>query len=268
MSEAYSAKVGGSLKLKLKGEKSSSSSKKKHSKKRKFDEVKQDGAKEDELQHGGAWEVSSHEQISGPVAIEMQDQMYIHGLDNGLFVLGSTHAPGEPPEANEILTAVKVNEKYFALKSGYGKYLSVNSAGLLIGRSDAIGEKEYFEVEFDYDYDGRKTYIKASNKGFLNVNSDGDIVAVLDKKSESMLRIRSIAKIEKNVNKNLPEEERSEDLRNVELNYVKKFQKFQDKRILLSKGDVHELDEAKKSGELHEKLLDRREKMKADRYCK
>lgn len=51
-------------------------------------------------------------------------------------------------------------------------------------------------------------------------------------------------------------------------NYSKKFQKFQDKRLRVNEGDVSELKRAKVDGNLHETLLDRRSKMKADRYCK
>lgn len=36
----------------------------------------------------------------------------------------------------------------------------------------------------------------------------------------------------------------------------------------ISKEDKTELDKAKNDGILHEALLDRRSKMKADRYCK
>lgn len=57
------------------------------------------------------------------------------------------------------------------------------------------------------------------------------------------------------------------DLNQVELNYVK-FQKFQDKKLRINKGDVKDLEKAKNEGYLHETLLDRRSKMKADRYCK
>lgn len=35
-----------------------------------------------------------------------------------------------------------------ALKSGYGKYLGVNSEGLVVGRSDAIGSREQWEPVF------------------------------------------------------------------------------------------------------------------------
>lgn len=52
------------------------------------------------------------------------------------------------------------------------------------------------------------------------------------------------------------------------VNYRKKFQKFQDKKLRLNDGGVVELKRAKMDGNLHETLLDRRSKMKADRYCK
>jgi protein FRG1 len=94
-------------------------------------------------------------------------------------------------------------------------------------------------------------------------------VALSDNKDGKDLRIYSLKKREANSSKKeLPEEERADDLKNVELNYVKKFQKFQDKKIKLSSGDVKDLHAAKDEGYLHEKLLDRREKMKSDRYCK
>lgn len=36
----------------------------------------------------------------------------------------------------------------------------------------------------------------------------------------------------------------------------------------INQGDVKDLERAKNEGSLHETLLDRRSKMKADRYCK
>lgn len=261
--------MGKTGKLKLKGE-GSSKEKSKKSKKRKSEDSKMDSRLEDEMNHAGGWCIERPSQITGTVFIEFKEYMYMHGLDNGLFVLGSPHDAAERPEVSELLTAVPIDDKHIAFKSAFGKYLSVNSHGLVIGRSDAIGPREYFIPEIDYDYDGRKVYLKASNEKYVNVNHDGDIVALSENKDESALTIRSLNKRDSknDLKKSLPEEEQSEDLKNVELNYVKKFQKFQDKKIKMCKEDVEELKTAKETGELHEKLLDRREKMKADRYCK
>lgn len=257
-------------KLMLKGETKSSRSKSKKSKKRKSDIMSSsDFQKADEKAHGGGWLVENFEHIIGSVFIEFKEFMYMHSLENGVFVIGAPHTAGDSPDQNEILTSIKVDENHIALKSAYGKYLSINSHGLVIGRSDAISPKEYFKVEIEYDYDGRKLYLKASNDKYLTVSSDGDIVANKTDKTDCELLIRSLNKREaNNSKKELPEEERADDLRNVELNYVKKFQKFQDKKIKLSKEDAKELSVAKETGILHEKLLDRREKMKSDRYCK
>ncbi len=60
-------------------------------------------------------------------------------------MLGAPHQPTERPEVSELLTAIPIDEKYVAFKSAYGKYLSINQNGLLIGRSDAIGNKGLFD---------------------------------------------------------------------------------------------------------------------------
>ena len=53
---------------------------------------------------------------------------------------------GEGPEAQEILTAIKISDTKIALKSGYDKYLSVeDGGGRVAGRSDAIGSREQWE---------------------------------------------------------------------------------------------------------------------------
>lgn len=48
----------------------------------------------------------------------------------------------------------------------------------------------------------------------------------------------------------------------------KMFQKFQDKKMRMIEGKQSQLKKAQKEGRLHETLLDRRAKTKADRYCK
>lgn len=50
--------------------------------------------------------------------------------------------------------------------------------------------------------------------------------------------------------------------------FRRKFQKFQDKKLKINVENRVQLEQAKTEGNLHETLLDRRSKMKADRYCK
>lgn len=40
---------------------------------------------------GGWWSVSNFGEITGSVAIEMQNNSYIHALDTGLFTVGAPH---------------------------------------------------------------------------------------------------------------------------------------------------------------------------------
>ena len=65
----------------------------------------------------------------------------------------------------------------------------------------------------------------------------------------------------------LAEKEKRGSVREYETNYVKMYQKFQDKKLKISKNSVKDLKVARKEGRFHEEMLDRREKMKSDRYC-
>ena len=85
-------------------------------------------------------------------------------------------------------------------------------------------------------------------------------------KSE-MIKVRTNGQREEDIEVYVPVEERGK-VGDIELNYVKKFQKFQDHKIRINNDAREELVKAKNQGYLHEALLDRRAKMKADRYCK
>ncbi|XP_026481956.1 protein FRG1 homolog [Ctenocephalides felis] len=249
-------------KLVLKGEKSKSK-KRKHSKtKEKITVIREDP---DAISHGGWWKTSVITEITGNVALEFGKQTYMKALDNGLFTLGAPHDEGDPPEPEEIFTAITINENKIALKSGYGKYLSVDKNGIVIGRSDAVGAMEQFEPIFE---DG-KTALLGPRNNFVAVDPEDDAIVALSKKAsaDEYVVIRTMNERENEEQIEVPSEEKG-NLKEVELNYVKKFQKFQDKKIKISSEDKKELKKAKKEGILHETMLDRRSKMKADRYCK
>ncbi|XP_045449898.1 protein FRG1 homolog [Melitaea cinxia] len=257
MADEYASVKRG--KLILKGDKPKAK-KRKHKKK---DKSEGDKIDEDCVKHAGWWKVEKIEDISGSIAIEFGNNSYVSALDNGLFTIGAPHGDGEGPSPEEIFTAFPAGDNKFALKSGYGKYLGVSKEGVVIGRSDAVGPMEQWEPVFQ---DGKTAILSSLNK-FMSINEEDDSVVASSQTAndKDVCNIRSNKSRE--VLKSVAVEEEG-DLNEVEVNYVKKFQKFQDKKLRLNDGGVVELKRAKIDGNLHETLLDRRSKMKADRYCK
>lgn len=260
MADSYKqVKVG---KLKLKG--SEDSSRKRKQKKRKRERDEEEPTDLDALRHGGWRKIDRFSEVSGNVALQTFRKSYIEALSSGLFTVGEIREDGgNSPAPVEVFTAVPLSDKKIALKSGYGKFMSVDMMGNVTGRSDAIGPQEQLECIFEEDRVALETY----NGCFLSVSDDGQISAPRKTVGEKeTFHIRTSATKVKISASSVPEGE--EELRNHEVSFVKKFQSFQDRNLRLSEEDTRKLKNARMQGTLHEEMLNRREKMKADRYCK
>ncbi|XP_016955186.1 protein FRG1 homolog [Drosophila biarmipes] len=252
-------------KLVLKGEKH------KKSKKRKKEKDEAGSSKkpkvvvdQDAVEHGGWWAAKTAADITGTVSIEFGDRCYLKAMDNGLFTLGAPHNAGDGPDPEEIFTVFLINDRKVAFKSGYGKYLKIEKDGMVTGRSEAVGSMEQWEPVFEEN----RMALLSETGHFMSIDPEDDACVALRKKvgQYEICKVRSNAARDVVIDTE-PKEEKG-DLGEVEKNYVKKFQKFQDKKMRINQNDVKELEDAKAQGSLHETLLDRRSKMKADRYCK
>lgn len=116
------------------------SKKRKHKKEKKEKSEKAEVIVDDDaISHGEWWKCKKLSEITGSIAIEFAEGQYVKSLDDGTFTIGIKHAKGDPPSFDEEFTAFIVNDSKIYIKSGYGKYLKVESNNVITGRSDAAG---------------------------------------------------------------------------------------------------------------------------------
>jgi protein FRG1 len=146
MAEYASVKKGS---LNLKGGRGSSFLKKKKRKKGGSDDIEEWMREPGAIKHGKWRRVRSFEEIKDRVILEMHTGQYLQALDNGYFALGDIRTEEDGPDDAEIFTLVVLSERKVALKSGYGRYIGVNTAGEVIGKSEAIAAREQWEPVFE-----------------------------------------------------------------------------------------------------------------------
>ncbi|XP_065183667.1 protein FRG1-like [Sycon ciliatum] len=259
----YVAKPG---KLWLKGEKKPKK-KKSHKRKHESDDeaAAADNAIEGEVLHETWRRVRDLVDVKGPVCLVSRTGAYIAAQDDGCFVEG---VPGEsekrPPNEAEEYLGYTVGDEKVALKSGYGKYMCTSSSGDVVGRSDAIGTREMWDPIFQ---DGLIAF-EGSNRRFMTVEESGKLMSTAEKVSDDAKFTLRTSKSKFKKAKTEVEKEYGKKLSNLEMEYVNRYQSFQDHHVIVTQKSRDELRGAREKGKLHESLLDRRAKMKSDRYCK
>ncbi|VDM97645.1 unnamed protein product [Onchocerca ochengi] len=156
-----------------------------------------------------------------------------------------------------------------SLKTGFGKYVGVDSEGNLIATADAVGTRERMIVVFQ---EGKTAIQSASNNLFLSMKPDAEgYIRITSRKAEAdeMIKLRTDAKKEGPVDWRSEEDRKS--AAECETSYVKMYQHSKvptkGKYINIDLNDKESVRRAQQEGNLHELLLERRVKTKSDKYC-
>ncbi|EFO83515.1 CRE-FRG-1 protein [Caenorhabditis remanei] len=270
----YNAVKGGGLKLKA-GKKNLFKVGKDKKKKNKDDGEKIDP---DTVENGGWRKVADEFDMKGGinVAIEVASgekgstHTYIAAMDNGKFTIGFPHPEGEGPNPEEIFALVKTpDDNKISLKTGFGRYVGVDSEFQLVAFSEAIGVREQFMLVFQ---DGKTAFQAVASPLFLSTvpSKEGHVhVASRTATENEMVNIRTDAVKEGPVDWRSAEDRKS--ARDCETAYVKMYQHskvdLKNRHIAIDVKDKKGVKKAQSEGSAHELLLDRRMKMKSDRYC-
>eukprot|EP01134_Creolimax_fragrantissima_P007273 CFRG7273T1 len=270
MSSSYS--LARSSKLTLKGDATKKGkSKKSKSKKRK---AENEIALAVVYRHGKFWQGRTSEDVIGPVILQFNTTgRYLFATETAKLVLGAMTDPTDTngPDPAEIFTVVQLGDNKVALKSGYDRYIGTNTHGKLTGYAEAVGQLETWEFIME---DGI-VRLKSSIGKFLgtdedHVNEDGElIVGCYSKEATDGTDLVAWCGSERKVKKNKVDKYEG-NVAQLEVAQAKRFQSFNGLKgnVITYQGDMTELKDAKKTGTLNEALLDRRTKVKADRYCK
>ena len=255
--------VGGPLRLK--GAKSTlSKQRKKKSRREKVEEspVCQGGV--------GRWRpVVDLEGVIGPVAFRTFSGGYLVANEDGSFC---TSPKGEEEPGNlEQFSLVIVSENRVTIRSPFNRYLGIDASGRVSGRSEAAGAREQFEPVFQ---DGKVALI-ASNQRFLSFSleddvlaSAGELTAVSEKAKEREVFVLLCGRLATKKVGEWESELLQRDVDQIEKSYVRQYQSYQGGKVKLHSSEVEKMCIAQRDGQLHTLMLDRRSKMKSDKFCK
>ncbi|CAG8471351.1 12677_t:CDS:2, partial [Racocetra persica] len=256
-------KVASTGKLSFKGDKSS-----KKKKKRKAEEsIEEEGSQE------GWVPVATQEDLVGPLFFIFNGEPL-----SCLFCSEKDHSIGvrplpdknlqtcDPEEVSFVFVGSKIagSTDCISLKTFDGKYLASDKFGAITAEREAIGPQEEWRPIMRSDGIALQNYYDK----FLSVDEIADGGYKLRADVETIgfcetLHVKCQARFRK---KSKSTKKESKPISEYEIEQIKKYQTWGGGRIKTTKDDISELKKAKKEGSFSEALLDRREKVKADRY--
>ncbi|KAJ3193382.1 hypothetical protein HK101_004936, partial [Irineochytrium annulatum] len=250
-----------SSKLRFKGE-----TKKKKTKKRKADDDHA-AAEVDEVTEGWV-DVKVAEDLNGPIMIlspTSEPPSALNSTDMNVLTFKPLHpspdSQFEPDHVGQVFLATHLPTGKLSLKSAFDKYLSADRFGVVTCTTDAVGPREEWEVVMRDD----GCAFQAGEKFLCDeegvVRCDSEKIGFRES-----FRVRCQAQNRASAKKR--KAAAGADAVRLEEDQLKKFQSWGNGRRVLSREDTIELQAAKKRGQLNEAMLDRREKIKSDKFCK
>ncbi|KAF9983368.1 hypothetical protein BGZ75_005164 [Mortierella antarctica] len=183
----------------------------------------------------------------------------------------------EPAAVRQVFVATMIPDSdRLTLKAFNGRYLSSDKFGIVSADTEAIGMQEEWTAVIKADEEGGIALQSHYGK-FLSVD---EVAAVEGRGTTTGFQIRADsevigfcetfqAKIQAQHRKKAKKTtEVKIATRDYEFDQSRKFQTWNHGRVVVSEEAIGELKMAKKEGRFSEALLDRREKLKSDRYCK
>ncbi|KAJ3041237.1 hypothetical protein HDV00_009775 [Rhizophlyctis rosea] len=170
----------------------------------------------------------------------------------------------EPTSSSEVYIPKRLpDSRKITFRSAHDKYLGTDKFGVVSCASEAISPNEEWEVVQREDGWALMSFYGK----FLRCESDGTVRCDSDEMGfREVVRFKCQA-ANKSGRKKRREKERI-DVGGLEVDKIKQFHSWGGDRLVTTQEDTRSLYKAKKDGQLNEALLDRRAKLKSDKFCK
>ncbi|KAI9204456.1 FRG1-like family-domain-containing protein [Polychytrium aggregatum] len=230
--------------------------------------------KDDDIPSEGWLAVDALDDFGGPTMICTPDPLLVltssETSDKAVFKAYPASIPLqelEPADVAQVQVAVKLpNSDRYSIKSAFEKYLTVDKFGVVTFGSSAVGPTEEWEVIVKDD----GVAFKSRFDRYLTLDQE---TLALRADSESLgfretFQVRGQAQYRRQHRKKR-KSDAVVDVEHLERDHLKKYQSWGGGRVAAgSSGSSSELKHAQKAGNLNEALLDRRVKIKSDKFCK